>query len=77
MQSGNIVDDLPVIYIGNNIVFLNISSSINPNVVLYVKFTVERKFTKYVDQAKRESVGKTTEDVLDRVAELLRENNEI
>lgn len=37
----------------------------------------KRKFTKYVDQAKRESVGKTTEDVLDRVAELLRENNEI
>lgn len=37
----------------------------------------KRKFTKYVDQAKRESVGKTTEDVLDRVAQLLRDNNEI
>lgn len=36
-----------------------------------------RKFAKYVDQAKRESSGKTTEDVLDRVAELLRENNEL
>lgn len=37
----------------------------------------KRKFAKYVDQAKRESSGKTTEDVLDRVAELLRENSEM
>ena len=36
-----------------------------------------RKFAKYVEQAKRESSGKTTEDVLDRVNELLRENGEI
>lgn len=37
----------------------------------------KRKFARYVDQARRESSGKTTEDVLDRVAELLRENGEL
>lgn len=36
-----------------------------------------RKFIKYVDKARRESAGKTTEDVLDRVAELLRESGEL
>ena len=39
--------------------------------------TGKRKFARYVDQARRESSGKTTEDVLDRVAELLRENGEL
>ena len=37
----------------------------------------KRKFARYVDQARRESSGKTTEDVLDRIAELLRENGEL
>ncbi len=37
----------------------------------------KRKFTKYVEQARRESEGKTAEDILDRLAELLRENNEM
>ena len=37
----------------------------------------KREFARYVDQARRESSGKTTEDVLDRVAELLRENGEL
>lgn len=39
----------------------------------------KRKFARYIDQAKRESAGagQTTEDILDRVAELLRENGEL
>ena len=35
------------------------------------------KFIKYIEQAKREKAGSTANDILDRVAELLRENKEI
>ena len=37
----------------------------------------KRKFSKYVEIARKESIGRTTEDILDRVAVLLRENKEM